>query len=909
MRKILLILLFFLSLFSFSQREADNWYFGGKSGLYFNSGNLDVLNNSSMYTKYGSSSISDIEGKLLFYTNGITIWNKNHQVMENGENLAGDIENTQTSIIIPKPNDKTVYYIFTTKLKKSNTPLLYPGIYYSEIKISNTYPLGKVIIKNRRLENSTSQKITAVHHKNGKDIWVVSYGSNRYQGKNNIFFSWKVSEDGVNQPIKTKLNEIKSPSKGEMKSSPDGSKIALSIGDLIYIYNFNSNTGTLSRFKYINLKTSFTEGYSCYGLSFSSNSKYLYYSSKHYKNGAKTTYNIMQLDLANPVEEYLGKSVFSTIPNRNSSSLQLASDGKIYVSQIRINNLFDEDGFYIGYDLFPIKKIGVINEPNESGNKCDYKHDIVNLQKGESYFGLPNFIQSFFRNRIVSENKCVNDVFNFSLDSYNIITSAEWDFGDGNTTNGLKVNHTFSSPGDYIVKCIVTIGSERIPFYKNIKVYPLPKLISNQKLTQCDNDNDNISLFNLKNIESKLSNDNSLSYNYYKNLFDAENDIMKISDPENFYNTNNPQIIYVKAISKNGCSSINSFSIETNFQPLISISSIASCEYSRNDSTGEFNLEQKKQDLINTLLLTSVDKISFYESYNDAQKSLNKLPNLFKSLTTTIWVKIENKNKCSGIHPIELIVNKPPLLNLNNSYTICINPSLHPPITLTADLSNDRFEWKDENDNILNRNHSFTLNKIGKFSLTVYKTINGLECSSSKQFTVKHPNSPSILKIDVDTQNEIENTVYVSVNGNSSYEFSLDNTNFTGNGSSHTFTNIAPGISTIYIRDIKKCESSITASASIIGYPKFLTPNSDNNNDSWYVYGVNSSFFKEINIKIFNRFGKILHVINSKNAETGWDGTYNGKTLPSDEYWFHAKLKDLNDNIIDKKGHFSLMRK
>ena len=82
----------------------------------------------------------------------------------------------------------------------------------------------------------------------------------------------------------------------------------------------------------------------------------------------------------------------------------------------------------------------------------------------------------------------------------------------------------------------------------------------------------------------------------------------------------------------------------------------------------------------------------------------------------------------------------------------------------------------------------------------------------------------------------------------------------------------------------------------------------DNKNDIWTVYGVNSNFFKKITITIFNRFGKVLYTINNQNAEQGWNGTLNGKPLPPNDYWFYAKLVDLNDNIIEKKGHFSLQQ-
>jgi len=55
-------------------------------------------------------------------------------------------------------------------------------------------------------------------------------------------------------------------------------------------------------------------------------------------------------------------------------------------------------------------------------------------------------------------------------------------------------------------------------------------------------------------------------------------------------------------------------------------------------------------------------------------------------------------------------------------------------------------------------------------------------------------------------------------------------------------------------------------------------------------------------IVIYDRYGKIIDVFYGKDA--GWNGTYNGNIMPSDDYWFVIKRKDK----ADVKGHFSLIR-
>lgn len=82
-------------------------------------------------------------------------------------------------------------------------------------------------------------------------------------------------------------------------------------------------------------------------------------------------------------------------------------------------------------------------------------------------------------------------------------------------------------------------------------------------------------------------------------------------------------------------------------------------------------------------------------------------------------------------------------------------------------------------------------------------------------------------------------------------------------------------------------------------YPKFFTPNGDGFNDFWKIKNID--LFPNAELNIFDRYGKLLKQLNISN--NGWDGTFNGLALPSDDYWFQL--------IIDNKtikGHFSLKK-
>src|SRR5688572_247537 len=88
--------LFFLIFGSlYSQKQVNHWYFGINAGLDFNSGAPVVLTNGALNTTEGTSAISDANGNLLFYTDGVNVWNNTHSVMPNGTGLQGDVSTTQ----------------------------------------------------------------------------------------------------------------------------------------------------------------------------------------------------------------------------------------------------------------------------------------------------------------------------------------------------------------------------------------------------------------------------------------------------------------------------------------------------------------------------------------------------------------------------------------------------------------------------------------------------------------------------------------------------------------------------------------------------------------------------------------------------------------------------------------------
>ncbi|MBL4644164.1 MAG: PKD domain-containing protein, partial [Flavobacteriaceae bacterium] len=786
MKKIILLLLLFYTSIFYSQRETDNWYFGRNAGVNFTSNKINTLTNSAMNTLDGTASLSDIHGNLLFYTNGETIWNKEHHIMENGDGLFGDKTNTQTSIIIPRPNRPGFYYVFYSKLEAKGPYIA--GIYFSEIVISATYPLGKIIRKNQNLTHTTSEKLTAVHHADGKSIWLLNLSIEPdYTG---AFILHKITESGISLPLKTTMDHIV-VNKGQMKFSPDGKKIAIASynNQYIYMYDFDAASGEITENQRIFLSLDFFHLFGAYGVEFSQDSKQLYASTRENDNG-KIQYTILHLNLDSPPPFIERHSLYSN-PVYNPGSLQLATNGKIYVSYYKSGSAATGK---------PNKYIDVINYPEKMGLESEYIHNTVFLENKTTYKGLPNFVQSYLRTRIITENRCVFKQFNFKLDSYAEITQAKWDFGDGSTANGLTANHTYTSPGEYTITTLMTMNGVETKVFKRIIVYALPDLIKNQELIQCDINN-GLNFFNLTEIQDKISsNSQNELFIFYENEQDALHDNNPINDPVNYKSKSNPQTLFVKVITQYNCESMVDFTLKSIKVSLGNIPNKYTCEISKdnlNNSVGIFDLNEQETEIKKLFNLPNSTLIQFYPSLTDAQTKTNELIGDHQSSTTKIWVRTEDANfSCSGIEPIDLIVNELPFVAINNTYTICSTPDVSSPIILDGNSNNDRFEWRNSNGLILSTDQYFKLLFTGKFTLTIYKTENNIECSKVIPFNVILKEAPTFEKIVVDA-NSVHKKVTVSIDGNSSYEFSLDNISFSGNATTHTFNNISAGIHTV----------------------------------------------------------------------------------------------------------------
>ena len=121
---------------------------------------------------------------------------------------------------------------------------------------------------------------------------------------------------------------------------------------------------------------------------------------------------------------------------------------------------------------------------------------------------------------------------------------------------------------------------------------------------------------------------------------------------------------------------------------------------------------------------------------------------------------------------------------------------------------------------------------------------------------------------------------------------------------SNTFNNVKPGEHLISVRDNDGHCNPAPINAVLINYPKFFTPNGDGYNEFWNIPHLaltnpNAPIF------IYDRYGKLLKQISPSSQ--GWNGIFNGQSLPSDDYWFTVDYDEKGTSKVFK-SHFSLKR-
>ncbi len=620
-----------LCLPAFAQKEWSNWYFGRNAGMAFIGGGPIALTANTITTLEGCATISDREGNLLFYTDGVSVWSRTHELMPNGSFLGGDTSSTQSALIVAQPGSRTHYYVFTPSRAESTSLF---GFRYSvvDLNAASGGGLGDIIQKNIMLLPTATEKVTAVRHLNGRDVWIITH-----EIKTDVFYAYLLTADGVqSNPVRSSVGTIYPQGIGYLKASPDGKRLAAAVDfSLFEIYNFNSATGKVSNA--IAIPTSIP--HLCYGVEFSPDGQLLYGSKAFETNDPFATAELWQYDLTAGTPDQIRQSVFTiasfSIADAPMGALQLGPDGRIYVARAES------------------RYVSVIAEPNMRGAGCTFIDKGVDLAPSRCQYGLPNFHPAVAAPEFYYSNTCFGDSTYFSVAPDLLpVDSVFWDYGDpavapNDTTSNLQGAYIYRAPGTYTVMMAIRRNGIIETFARNITIAPPPNIDLGPDKALCAG----------ATVVLKAGNEKFDSY-----LWSTGDTTESIT-----ITLNNSGTYWVR-VSRDMCQVADTVALSLRSVPMTVSADTTIC---RNGSA--------------QLAASSAENLTYqWEPADGLNNPAVQMPVARPATTTTYTVTGTSKEGCSTKATVTVTVSSPFPLNLGGNRTICAGNSAELNATTTG---------------------------------------------------------------------------------------------------------------------------------------------------------------------------------------------------------------------------------
>jgi len=500
---------------------------------------------------------------------------------------------------------------------------------------------------------------------------------------------------------------------------------------------------------------------------------------------------------------------------------------------------------------------------------------------------------------VVTNNICGEGVVDISLSSntdtvfwYETPTSTEV------INTGFSYEVVIDSTTTFYILTLFdgcTNGS-RIPITVNAFLSPIANDIT---IIQCDDEvADGISNFNLNAYTDDIViNEQGQVVPIWDITFYEDEALTIPIDGVNYTNTSNFQVVYAKVSDDlSGCFNSSEVTLQVNLSNPTT-ASLEVCDDFVVDGFTFFDLNEADSQILANSPINA--ELAYYATYNDALLEVNEITTPYfneVAFSQTVYARVNIAETCYAINSVQLTVKDIPNILQYEEVYYCLN-TFPESITLSGGIVDDipnnyAYEWSTAETTI-----NIDVNQTGDYEVLVTRPAG---CTNRRLIRVLPSSTAIVETIEIIDVSE-NNTITVLVSGDGDYVYALDNENGAYQ-ESNTFENITPGIHTVYVKDIKAyCGISSTA-VSILGFPKFFTPNGDGNNDTWQILGVSTQFPITTSIKIFNRFGKLITILDDDNPK--WDGSYNGALLPTDDYWFEAVLIDGRTF----RNHFTLKR-
>ncbi len=649
---------------SLSQNEHKIWYFGEQAGLDFNATPPTVLTNSAMNAPEGCSSIANTNGGLLFYTNGETIYNRNHQPMVNGTGLNGSASSAQSSLIVRQPESTTQYYVFTTAENGGAN-----GFQYHIIDMTLDDGLGAVSLKNQLVATPISEKLTATLDVTGSNTWIVTHGLG-----NNSFYAYLLTPTGINlTPIVSNVGPIiqapidptQNYFRGTMKVSPNGEYVCYGSGgdSSLNLFRFNNTTGEIS--DPLDITNYPTQPFKMaqnkfYGVEFSPNNNYLYMAGSYIPNsGGAIESQVWQFSLADYDAGLITfrATFLSSGFSDEIGGIQLAPNGKIYVA----------------HNGRPY--LSVIDDPDAAGSDATLNINAIDLLGRNSTLGLPNFTDINIDIDVFVDGFCSKGVTDYQVESNYDINEVLWDFGDGVSSDIQNPNHVYEFPGIYTVSVTIKtrIGSTTETF--DIEIFESPIAYEPDDFIGCSIDQ--FVEFDLTGKIPEILNGqsgNDFGVSFHATEFDAEFDSFPL--PELYTNQALQETIYVRIYNKDNpeCIDITEFNIEVKLAPVLNeVNDVVLCD-SDTDGAVTLDLTQFNNEILGRQDNT-IFEVLFFENKDDAEDNINPLLNNYtnREPVEEVFFRIANRTspECFGVGSFVISVFSASVVNQLEPVVVC----------------------------------------------------------------------------------------------------------------------------------------------------------------------------------------------------------------------------------------------
>ncbi len=283
--------------------------------------------------------------------------------------------------------------------------------------------------------------------------------------------------------------------------------------------------------------------------------------------------------------------------------------------------------------------------------------------------------------------------------------------------------------------------------------------------------------------------------------------------------------------------------------------------------------------------------ISYYLTQADADNGVNPLGDDFTNTINNqeIFARVVHNliSICHEVVSFKLVVKQIPVLTMDTEYYVCENGS----VTITADSGYDSYVWSNGA-----TTRSVVVTQPGTYTCTVANIYGAVSCPTQVSVIVKPSAIAVIAQVITEDWTTGDNVITIEASGIGDYRYSVDGVNYQQD---NTFTNLPIGLYTVHVKDINECGIA-TQDVVLLNYPKFFTPNGDGDNEKWRIKF--SQYEPNLKVYIYDRYGKLITGFRAQ--DDGWDGTLNGKALPSTDYWFVVERQDGRTF----KGHFSMLR-